>query len=132
MPVVLDHITRPSELDWEDLASIRNDTGLGDSALGFTSQRSELESELNDHNWIIGARLNDRLVGAMLATIRDDALELSQIGVRTITQQKGVLHQVLFLLGRWAEEHQVSLFVQGDKTPEDLKKSLARRGVAVR
>lgn len=132
MPVVLEHITQPTEDDWDDLEKIRADTGSTPDALGFRSTRQELEGTLNNDLWILAGRFNDRLVGAMLVTRRDHELELSQAGVRTITQRKGVLHQLLFLLDRWAIEHNLSIFVQAQQTPEDLQKAMARRNVEVR
>lgn len=132
MPVVLEHITQPTEDDWEDLEKIRADTGASPGALGFRSTRADLEGKLNDDFWILAGRFNDRLVGAMLLTRQGNELELSQAGVRTITQRKGVLHQLLFLLDRWTNEHDMTVFVHSEDTPEELQKAMARRNVEVR
>ncbi len=132
MPVVLEHITQPTSDDWDDLEKIRADTGATPDALGFSSTRQDLEGKLNNDFWILAGRFNDRLVGAMLVTRQGNELELSQAGVRTITQRKGVLHQLLFLLDRWTTEHGLSVYVHADGMPEELQKALARRNVDVR
>ncbi len=132
MPVVLEHITAPTEDDWADLEKIRADTGATPDSAGFTSTRQDLEGHLDNNHWILAGRFNDRLVGAMLITRQGHELELSQAGVRTITQKKGVLHQLLFLLHRWTTEHNLSLFAHADNTPPDFQKALARRNVQIR
>lgn len=91
MPILLEHVSTPSPDDWQDLDKIHQDTqphGLPSTA----------HIQQNPNCVILGARFNERLVGAILAEIKDDMLVLQAAGVRKSTQRRGVMHQLLQLM----------------------------------
>ena len=100
MPVRLEHIRTPTAADWLDLEKIHLDTG----STGFAADRATLEQWLADGGWVMAGRFNDRIIGALLARETANGVELSQAGVRTITQRRGVMHQMLHFVQRWARE----------------------------
>lgn len=123
MPVKLEHISKPSEEDWSDLGKIHLDT----QPEGFSKPRDELEKWLTDGGWIIAARFNDRLIGAMLARSdeRQCVTELSDAGVRSVTQRRGVMHQLLELIKQWAQHENRQLKISNP--PKHLVEPLNRR-----
>lgn len=122
MPVKLEHIHTPTAADWQDLEKIHQDTG----ATGFAADRSALEQWLADGGWIIAGRFNDRLIGALLAQETRGGVTLSQAGVRSVTQRRGVMHQMLHFIQRWAQEEDKRLVVRD--CPENLQPALQHRG----
>lgn len=91
MPILLEHVATPSPEDWQDLDKIHQDTqpnGLPSTA----------HMQQNPNGIILGARFNERLVGAIWADSQDDMLVLQAAGVRKATQKRGVMHQLLQLM----------------------------------
>ena len=73
MPVKLEHLTSPTEADWQDLNKIITETaplGLNPSA---DDTVVELSQWLSNDRWVIGARFNDRIIGALLAERSDSS-----------------------------------------------------------
>lgn len=124
MPVKLEHLTAPTAADWQDLDKIINETaphGL------VTSGQISLRDWINDDRWVIGARFNDRIIGALLAERTEPGtIVLSAPGVRAITQRRGVMHQLVHFLQRWAESESLTLSI--DSQSCDLREPLCSRG----
>ena len=124
MPVKLEHLTAPTAADWQDLDKIINETaprGL------VTSDQISLRDWINDDRWVIGARFNDRIIGALLAErSSQDTVLLSAPGVRAITQRRGVMHQLIHFLQRWADGESLTLEVDSQNC--DLREALFSRG----
>ena len=127
MPVKLEHLTSPTEADWQDLNKIITETaplGLNPSA---DDTVVELSQWLSNDRWVIGARFNDRIIGALLAERSDSsAVILSAPGVRAITQRRGVMHQLLHFIQRWADEESLTLEI--NIAACDLRNPLCNRG----
>lgn len=121
MPIILEHLTSPTQEDWQDLEKISQ---------GIPSQpkllQAEFEDKLNQNFWIAAGRFNDRLVGFVLAQKVDNQILLSQASVLKISQGRGVMHQLMALLMQWAEEQTLELSIKD--VPADLQKSLENRG----
>ena len=122
MPVKLEHLHTPTTVDWQDLEKIHQDTASN----GFRLTQEQLHSWLEDGGWIIAGRFNDRLIGALLARETPAGVELSQAGVRSVTQRRGVMHQMLHFIQRWAQEEGKRLLVRD--CPENLRPALQHRG----
>lgn len=125
MPVLLEHLHQPSEADWADIEKIHQDTANN----GLTLNRAELEQWLVDGGWIMGGRFNDRLIGAVLAKDNGQQVELSHAGVRALTQNRGVMHQLLHFICSWSEEQQKPLLIQ--TSDHSLQQSLQKRGFII-
>ena len=122
MPVKLEHIRTPEAADWLDLEKIHQDTAEN----GFKKNSSELQQWLNDGGWIVAGRFNDRLIGAFLAKeASPNSVELSQAGVRTVTQRRGVIHQMIHFMSKWSNEQNKSLVV--NDCPAELHAALSHR-----
>ena len=123
MPVKLEHLTTPTMADWQDLNKI-----AGDTQPSGLNPGEALEHWLNDQRWIMAARFNDRLVGALLAERNAPfTVTLSAPGVRKITQSRGVMHQLLHFISRWADAEGTTLIVKHQHcTP--LVDALLKRG----
>ncbi len=122
MPVRLEHISTPTAADWLDLEKIHLDTGTA----GFAADRATLEQWLADGGWVMAGRFNDRIIGALLARETSQGIELSQAGVRTVTQRRGVMHQMLHFIQRWAGEEGKVLSITA--CPDALQPALDHRG----
>lgn len=121
MPIILEHLQTPSEEDWQDLEQILASTQPEDSI-----SREEIEHKLNQTFWIVAGRFNDRLAGCLLAQkSHPNQVELSQACVRKITQGRGVMHQMLALLVKWADAQSLDLIFKD--VPEHLQEVLASR-----
>ncbi|MDF1764006.1 MAG: acetyl-CoA sensor PanZ family protein [Oleibacter sp.] len=126
MPVRLEHIQQPTDADWNDLHKIRTET----SPLGLVVA-GELEDWLDNQHWIIAGRFNDRIIGALLAERTGaQTVILTGAGVRTITQKRGVMHQMMHFIQQWAEQESLQLLVCLDdvNVSEKLQKALLSRG----
>ncbi|MEQ3691976.1 MAG: acetyl-CoA sensor PanZ family protein [Alcanivorax sp.] len=121
MPVKLEHLTQPNDADWVDLEKIQNET----APYGLASA-SDLKNWPDDSHWFIGGRFNDRIIGALLAEKSGNAITLSAAGVRQITQRRGVMHQMLHFIQKWAVESGFSLAVK--VSDDSLRASLLKRG----
>lgn len=121
MPIILEHLTSPTQEDWQDLEKIFQ---------GIPSQpallQAEFEDKLNQEFWIAAGRFNDRLVGFILAQRKENQILLSQASVLKISQGRGVMHQLIALLMQWADEQMLELSIKD--VPEGLQKSLEIRG----
>lgn len=126
MPVLLEHIHEPTPADWLDFEKIHLDT----AEHGLVSDPKQLQQWLNEGGWIMAGRFNDRIVGALLAkeTLNEsnNEIQLSQAGVRTITQRRGVMHQLLHFICHWAEQEKKHLRVS--QCPLHLQAALEKRG----
>ena len=125
MPVFLEHIEQPSPADWQDIEKIHQDT----HANGLTFNRPQLEEWLAAGGWIMAGRFNDRLIGLILAKHTHDQIELSQAAVRTLTQQRGVMHQLLHHVCQWSQQENKPLYAQVNNTA--LQQSLSKRGFQI-
>lgn len=122
MPVLLEHIHQPTAADWQDLEKIHLDTA--DNGLLFNKE--QLQQWLNEGGWIMAGRFNDRLVGALLAKKVGGEVQLSHAGVRTITQRRGVMHQLLHFICVWSKTEQNTLRI--NQCPLPLQTALIKRG----
>ncbi len=121
MPVLLEHIHEPTPADWIDLEKIHLDTLEN----GFLSNKDELQQWLKDGGWVMAGRFNDRILGALLAKEVNGEIQLSQAGVRTITQRRGVMHQLFHFICTWANQEQQTLRI--DHCPIQLQTALIKR-----
>ncbi len=122
MPVLLEHIHEPTPADWVDLEKIHLDTAEN----GFNLSKDQLKQWLNEGGWVMAGRFNDRIVGALLAKKVNGEIQLSQAGVRTITQRRGVMHQLFHFICVWATEEKQCLRI--DQCPLSLQPALIKRG----
>lgn len=122
MPVLLEHLTQPNSADWQDLEKIHQDTADN----GLTLSSEQLQQWLAEEGWIMAGRFNDRILGALLAKEHDNLVELSQAGVRTLTQKRGVMHQLLHFICAWSQEHNKTLVIK--TLPTNLQQSVLARG----
>jgi hypothetical protein len=122
MPVKLEHIKTPTDADWIDIEKIHKDT----ASQGLTSSPMELSEQLADGDWIVAARFNDRIIGLLVVHQSGQELHLSQAAVRSMTQRRGVMHQTLSLLSKWAQEQALTIVCLD--VPRSLQAALARRG----
>lgn len=120
MPVKLEHLTEPTEDDFADFEKIRNDTAPHGLAVD-----EPLQEWINQNRWVIGGRFNDRIIGALLAEQNGDHVRLSNAGVRRITQGRGVMHQMLHFLCKWADEE--SLVLEFIDSKDSLSEAILRR-----
>lgn len=120
MPVKLEHLTEPTEADLIDLGKIRDET----APTGLNLD-TDIKSWTTSERWVIGGRFNDRIVGALLAEREGKRIHLSGAGVRTITQRRGVMHQMLHFLCRWADKESLTLVINDSK--DSLSESVLRR-----
>jgi len=121
VPVRLEHLTQPTPADWADLEKIHNETaphGLATPAA--------LQDWCDETHWFIGGRFNDRIIGAILAERHNNTVHLSAAGVRKITQRRGVMHQLLHFVCRWANEEALTLTISDSK--DSLSEAIQRRG----
>ena len=127
MPVKLEHLTSPTDADWQDLDKIIAETAPVGLTPSGTGTGQALRQWLNGNRWVIGARFNDRIIGAVLAERSDSsAVILSAPGVRAITQRRGVMHQLLHFIQRWADEESLTLEI--NMAACDLRNPLCNRG----
>ncbi|MDQ4423735.1 MAG: acetyl-CoA sensor PanZ family protein [Thalassolituus sp.] len=120
MPVKLEHLTEPTEDDFVDFEKIRNDTAPHGLAVD-----EPLREWITENRWIVGGRFNDRIIGALLAERTGDHVRLSKAGVRRITQGRGVMHQMLHFLCKWADEE--SLTLEFNDSEDSLSEAILRR-----
>lgn len=122
MPVLLEQIHRPTEADWTDLEKIHNDTAHD----GLLLNPQQLQQWLDEGGWVMAGRFNDRLIGALLAKETAQGIELSQAGVRRITQRRGVMHQLLHFICAWSKTQGKVLRISS--CPSVLAAALEKRG----
>ncbi|ASP37474.1 hypothetical protein CHH28_01735 [Bacterioplanes sanyensis] len=123
MPVRLEHIRTPSAQDWIDLGKIHADT----QPLGLKMDSTALGDWLQQPNhWLLAGRFNDRIVGCLLAQQQGEVVVLSNAAVRTITQRRGVMHQLLHHVCDWAQHE--SLALEFHAVPSELEDAVKTRG----
>lgn len=122
MPVRLEHIHTPTAADLADLEKIHNETASD----GFTLNARQLTDFLASGGWIMAGRFNDRIIGALLAQAHGDDIELNNAGVRAITQRRGVMHQMIHHISRFAEQEHKRLIIR--HCPALLSSALEHRG----
>ncbi len=125
MPVHLEHINQPSEQDWIDLGKIYADAPQ-EWFSNSQDIKGSLQALLDQQVWFIAGRFNSRLLGAMQAFKSDEIVTLQHFCVRNITINRGVAHQMMHHLNRWADEHGLTLVAKN--LPQSLEKSLKTRG----
>ena len=126
MPVKLEHLTNPTEDDFTDFEKIRTETEPHGLAVD-----APLREWINQNRWVIGGRFNDRIIGALLAERNGDHVRLANAGVRRTTQRRGVMHQMLHFLCKWADEERLTLeFVDSEDSLSEaiLRRSFERQG----
>lgn len=121
MPVKLEILTAPTAADWLDLEKIHQETFNG----GLTYSPTDLNGWLSADHWIFAGRFNDRIIGVVLAEKSGHQVHLRDAAVRTITQRRGVMHQMLHFMQRWATEMQSDLVITN--CPSALIPSLSKR-----
>ncbi len=124
MPVHLEHISQPTDQDWIDLGKIYTDAPqewLSDS----TDIKSSLQALLDNDYWFIAGRFNSRLLGAMQAKKDGINITLNHFCVRNVTINRGVAHQMLHHISKWANENGYRLITKG--VPAELSNSLIKR-----
>lgn len=122
MPVKLEHIQSPADADWNDLEKIHQETATN----GLLSDRTALEQHLQSGGWIMAGRFNDRIIGVILANESNEGVILQQAAVRTITQRRGVMHQMLHFIQGWAASEGKKLCIKD--CPDELAAALLKRG----
>lgn len=122
MPVKLEHIHQPTDADWADINKIHQETHDG----GLSFNQEQLAAALSTGSWIMAGRFNDRIIGLIIATETDEGIVLTQAGVRTITQRRGVIHQLLHFIQQWATGENKSLIIQS--LPDALQTPAEKRG----
>ncbi|WP_186436026.1 acetyl-CoA sensor PanZ family protein [Thalassolituus sp. C2-1] len=126
MPVKLEHIQSPADADWNDLDKIHQETTTN----GLLSDRTALEQHLQSGGWIMAGRFNDRIIGVILANESNEGVLLQQAAVRTITQRRGVMHQLLHFIQQWATGEGKTLRIEA--CPDDLTAALQHRGFTLK
>ena len=124
MPVHLEHISQPTEQDWIDLGKIYTDAPqewLSDA----NDIKTSLEKLLANGTWFIAGRFNARLLGAMQAEKDNNNITLRNFCVRKITINRGVAHQMLHHMSKWADENNYTLIAKD--VPEELAEALIKR-----
>lgn len=122
MPIKLEHLKQPTHDDWKDIEKIYSETGLKN-----ISSSEDWHQWITPARWIMAGRFNDRIIGVILAERTDNAqIKLITAGVRTITQKRGVMHQMIHFVQNWANENQLNLIVL--KHQCDLAQALLNRG----
>ncbi len=120
MPIKLEHIHQPTPEDWNDLDKLHQNSGLAPLS------RDQLDNLLTSNGWIAGGRFNDRIVGVILCSQSADIVTLHCAAVRTLTQRRGVMHQSLWLLQKWAANE--GFVLQINNLPEFLHAAVVSRG----
>ena len=124
MPVHLEHVSQPTAQDWIDLGKIYTDAPqewLSDA----NDIKASLEKLLANDIWFIAGRFNARLLGAMQAEKEGNNITLRNFCVRKITVNRGVAHQMLHHMSKWADENGYTLIAKD--VPEELVKALIKR-----
>lgn len=93
MPVVVQHLTQPSEQDRQDLLKIYADAPQWLLA-PFAGAEQLVTRGLAEGRLFTG-RFNDRLLGAAWIERHGDTWRLSRLCVRQVTRQRGVARRLL-------------------------------------
>lgn len=125
MPVHLEHISQPTEQDWIDLGKIYSDAPQ-EWLSNANDIQGSLQELLNNDIWFIAGRFNSRLLGALQAQKDGNNIILRHFCVRKITVNRGVAHQMLHHMSKWADENGFTLLVED--LPNELANALKTRG----
>lgn len=93
MPVVVQHLTQPSDQDRQDLLKIYADAP--DWLLAPFADADELVTLGLAEGRLFTGRFNDRLLGAAWIERDDDTWRLSRLCVRQLTRNRGVARRLL-------------------------------------
>jgi len=93
MPVVVQHLTQPSEQDRQDLLKIYADAP--DWLLAPFADAAELVTRGLAEGSLFAGRFNDRLLGAAWIERDTDTWQLSRLCVRRVTRRRGVARRLL-------------------------------------
>lgn len=93
MPVVVQHLTQPSDQDRQDLLKIYADAP--DWLLAPFDDADELVTLGLAEGRLFTGRFNDRLLGAAWIERDDDTWRLSRLCVRQLTRNRGVARRLL-------------------------------------
>ncbi|MFR0692338.1 aspartate 1-decarboxylase autocleavage activator PanM [Enterobacterales bacterium AE_CKDN230030158-1A_HGKHYDSX7] len=93
MPVVIQHLTQPSEQDRQDLLKIYAEAPQW--LLAPFADAQELVTRGLAEGRLFAGRFNDRLLGAAWIEQGQDTWRLSQLCVRRVTRQRGVARRLL-------------------------------------
>ena len=125
MPVHLEHITQPTQQDWIDLGKIYTDAPQ-EWLTDANDIQASLQELLDQGEWLIAGRFNARLLGALKAKKDGNTIHLRHLCVRNITIKRGVAHQMLHHISKWADENGYILIAQS--VPDSLTAPLTTRG----
>ena len=132
MPIKLEVLTELNQADKRDIDKIWLDNK--DKSIGFLDHES-LEHRLKTGETLFAGRFNDRIAGIILAQsnlITSSAVQsagemhLIFAAVRTITQGRGVMHQMLHHVQRWSDQQNIRLVV--DCGSVEVTAALQHRG----
>jgi GNAT superfamily N-acetyltransferase len=124
MPVHLEHISQPTEQDWIDLGKIYSDAPQ-QWLSNHNDIKGSLQTLLDQGIWFIAGRFNARLLGAMQAEKEGNNIILRNFCVRKITVKRGVAHQMLHHMAKWADEQGYTLIAKD--LPGELANALKNR-----
>ncbi|MFV3331484.1 aspartate 1-decarboxylase autocleavage activator PanM [Pseudomonas sp. NY15437] len=93
MPVVVQHLTQPSDQDRQDLLKIYADAPQW--LLAPFADASELVERGLAEGRLFTGRFNDRLLGAAWVERDGETWRLSRLCVRQVTRYRGVAHRLL-------------------------------------
>ncbi len=127
MPVHLEHITQPTQQDWIDLGKIYTDAPQ-EWLTDPSDIQASLQELLDQGEWLIAGRFNARLLGALKATKNGNIINLRHLCVRNVTIKRGVAHQMLHHMNKWADENGYILVAKD--VPDELATSLLSRDFA--
>lgn len=124
MPVLLEHITQPTEQDWIDLGKIYADAPQ-EWLENSDDIKSSLQKLLDQDIWFIAGRFNARLLAALKAKKEGSTIYLSDLSVRKVTVKRGVAHQMMHHMRIWADEQGYTLVAKD--VPPELANALINR-----
>jgi GNAT superfamily N-acetyltransferase len=107
MPIVVDHLQSPTAQDRQDLEKIYYDAP-SELFAPFTDAAALIENGLREKT-LIGARFNDRLLGAARLIKDQRHWQLSQLCVRKLTRRRGVAERLVSEAGKLADAAECEL-----------------------
>lgn len=114
MPVYIEWAEQPSEQDWIDLEKLYKETpALWFEDYGVSNTQDYVAKHQNEADKALATgRFNDRLITAASLQRHGQGYLIQHLCVRSVTQQRGVAHQLLIRLGQWADDQGLSLVVE--------------------
>lgn len=130
MPVFLEHVTQPDPQDWIDLNKIYSEVleqnPQPEQEVTATITQWLANDQGSDQQWLIAGKFNARLLTAMFARQVGDVIYLSHFAVRPLTQGRGVAHQLIHHIQKWASENNYQLIALD--CPNEFSAALQKRG----